>query len=475
MGCAVGVFAVISFTITGRACAASAAKPIQIGSRLELFVDHFLIDQMKGTALQLNRPTAKNVAIAFDKPWEGNVCAYVTVFKDGDKCRAYYRGMNYDPKAKKSGAEKVCYAESADGITWTKPELNLFEYEGSKANNIVWQDGGCHNFAPFKDPNPACAPDGRYKALGGIKGGLAAFKSADGIHWSYVQKTPVITKGAFDSQNLAFWDTVRGRYVDFHRGFQKGVRDIMTCTSKDFVHWTDPKWLDYGDAKPEHLYTNAITAYYRAPHIFMGFPKRFRPSRRKSGHQHSGVSDGVFMTSRDGLHFHRWQEAFVRPGLQDSRWENRNNMTSWGILETRSDIPGTPNELSIYTTEGYYVGPEYLRRHTVRIDGFVSVHADYAVGEMITKPLVFEGKHLVMNYSTSAAGSVRVEIQDAPGKPIAGYTLADSPEIYGDAIAEAVRWKGGDDVGKLAGSPVRLRFVMKDADLYSIRFAPKRP
>ena len=75
-----------------------------------------------------------------------------------------------------------------------------------------------------------------------------------------------------------------------------------------------------------------------------------------------------------------------------------------------------------------------------------------------------------MNYSTSAAGSVRVEIQDADGKPIPGYALDDCPEIYGDALAEVVRWKGGDDVGKLAGKPVRLRFVLKDADLYSIRF-----
>jgi hypothetical protein len=88
---------------------------------------------------------------------------------------------------------------------------------------------------------------------------------------------------------------------------------------------------------------------------------------------------------------------------------------------------------------------------------------------------VFEGNHLVINTSTSAAGSVRVEIQDAAGKPISGYALSDCPEIYGDEIAEVVAWKGGDDVGTLAGRPVRLRFVMRDADLYSIRFDPVRP
>ena len=90
----------------------------------------------------------------------------------------------------------------------------------------------------------------------------------------------------------------------------------MTCTSTDFRHWTKPQLLDFGDAPLEHLYTNAVTPYYRAPHIYMGFPKRFVPDRRMAGNMAGGVSDGVYMTSRDGLHFKRWGEAFVRPGPQ---------------------------------------------------------------------------------------------------------------------------------------------------------------
>ncbi len=450
--------------------AQSDVSPITIGSRLELFVDDFLIDGMKGLELRLHSPTFKDAALAFDKPWEGNVCCYVTVFKDGDRYRMYYRGMNYDRATKRSGEEKVCYAESPDGIRWTKPELNLFEYKGSKANNIVWSGSACHNFSPFKDANPSCSPEAQYKALGGERGGLLAFKSPDGIHWSLLQDKQVITKGAFDSQNIGFWDTVRGRYVEFHRDGNKGVRDIRTSTSADFIHWTDPVFLDFGKTSAEHLYTNAIIAYPRAPHVFMGFPKRFLPDRTKIAHQLDGLSDGVFMTSRDGLHFRRWQEAFLRPGLQKERWINRNNMIAWGVVETRSDIAGTPNELSLYSTENYYYGPEFLRRHTIRLDGFVSVNAPYGGGELITKPLIFEGKHLVMNYSTSAAGSVRVEIQDAEGKPISGYTLTDCPETYGDSVDQVVSWKAGNDVGSLAGKPVRLRFALKDADLYSIRF-----
>ena len=90
---------------------------------------------------------------------------------------------------------------------------------------------------------------------------------------------------------------------------------------------------------------------------------------------------------------------------------------------------------------------------------------------MFTKPLTFSGRRLTINFATSAAGSVRVELQTAAGKPLDGFALGDCPEIIGDRIEHAVRWAGGADVGAWAGQPVRLRFVMKDADLYSLRFS----
>jgi hypothetical protein len=276
---------------------------------------------------------------------------------------------------------------------------------------------------------------------------------------------------AFDSLNTAFWDAVRGRYVEFHRDFRDGLRDIRTSTSADFLHWTDPVWLEYPGAAKEHLYTNAIVPYCRAPHIFFGFPKRFEPSRRLVPGVEAGVSDGLFMTSRDGRVFHRWGEALIRPGLQIERWTDRNNMTAWGILVTRSDIPAAPDELSVYSTENFgQVGSCRLRRFTARLDGFVSLHADGRGGEMLTHPLTFAGKSLAINFSTSAAGSVRVEIEDQGGKPMPDFSLDDCPETFGDQIDRVVVWRQGGDLSKLAGRPVRLRFVMKDADLYAIRF-----
>ena len=89
---------------------------------------------------------------------------------------------------------------------------------------------------------------------------------------------------------------------------------------------------------------------------------------------------------------------------------------------------------------------------------------------MTTKPLVFSGKELILNFSTSAAGSIRVEIQNANGEHIEGFALADCPDIFGDAIERVVSWGTGSDVSQLAGKPVRLRFMLKDSDLYSLRF-----
>jgi len=448
-----------------------------IGSRREPFVDDWLIDRIRGVELRLHQPTPRNVILRFNKAWEGSTCCYTTAFRDGEVVRLYYRGSDFDPKAGRIRRQVYCYAESKDGIRWKRPDLGLHASDGSKKNNIVWTGEGSHNFAPFKDANPDCKPSERYKALGGSRkrGGLFAFKSKDGIHWDYLRKRPVITEGKFDSQNLAFWDAARGRYADFHRhsgGPEPDAprrRNIMTCESQDFLHWTEPQWVDFGDAPVEHLYTNAVTPFPGCEHILVGFPKRFVPNRKRNEEDKGGVSDGVFMSSRDGLHWKRWTEAFIRPGLLRDAWFNRNNMPGWGLVLTKADRGDEP-ELSMYVTEGYYTPRCRLRRYTLRQDGFVSVHAGGSRGEFVTHPLKFEGARLTMNFATSAAGSVRVEIRGKDNKPLPGYGLRDCPPIYGDSLNEQVSWKDGGDVSKLAGKPVRLRFVLEDADLYAVQF-----
>ena len=268
----------------------------------------------------------------------------------------------------------------------------------------------------------------------------------------------MITDGDFDSQNLAFWDSVRGLYVDYHRKFIDGVRDIMMSTSSDFLHWSQPGRLNYTGAEREHLYTNAIRPYDRAPHILLGFPTRYLPDSQQVA--------PTLMTSRDGLNFRRWPEVLIPLDAPADRDGNRSNYMTYGLLQ----LPDSDRELSVYATEAYYTGPDSrVRRFVYRVDGFVSLHAGEEGGAVTTKPLTFEGNRLVVNFA-AAGGQLKVELQDAEGDPIDGFTLDDCRPIEGDQIAAAVEWSGDGKLADLAGKPIRLHLEVRDGDLYSFRF-----
>ncbi len=500
--------------------AADTPSAIAIGSRRELLVDDVLFDRLAGKAqLQLHHPVPREVVLKTDAPWEGNACGYPSVFQDGSVYRMYYHGGHYrhGGAANEQRPEHpwvLCYAESDDGIHWRRPELGLCDFEGSKKNNIVLipetaaaiQGDPAHT-SVFKDLNPNCPADSRYKCvIVGKPHGLYLLVSADGIHFRVAGDKPVITQGAFDSENLAFWDSCRGEYRAYWRIFTEGVangtewrpsgiRAIRTATSKDLLNWTEPVDVRYVDSPPQQLYTNQIQPYYRAPHIFMGFPMRYterswsdsmtqlpgleaRVARYKAAPRYgTAVTDGLFMTSRDGTLFRRWNEAFLRPGpRQQGSWVYGDNLIFWGMVETASSPSDAPNELSLFATEDYWQGNAVsFRRMTMRLDGFVSLAASAEGGELVTRPLVFEGGNLTLNASTSGAGHIRVEIQDAAGKPLPGYGLSDCEEIFGDDVARVVRWRKSGDVRPLAGAPVRLHFQLNDADLYAFQFVPYAP
>ena len=417
----------------------------------------------------------------------------------------YYRGgsIKVNDGKLKIGPEAICYAESRDGIHFEKPVLGLFEHNGSKENNICWNGVGVHNFAPFLDTSPDCPAESRFKALGGLhnEGCLFAFKSPDGIHWSLLRKEPVVTEGAFDSQNLAFWDAAAGKYRAYFRTFTGGVttkekwapsgfRAVRTASSRDFLSWHDKADLTYKDSPVEHLYTNQIGPYARAPHILIGFPARYvergwSPSmrnlpqlkqreQRSASHLRYGasLSEGLLMASRDGVHFERWNEAFLRPGAErPGTWLYGHQFIAWNTAETKSNLPGAANELSLYATEGEWNDDAHLiRRYTLRLDGFVSVNAGWKGGEMLTKPMVFDGSQLELNFSSSAVGMIRVEIQLTDGTAIPGFRLEDCHEIFGDSVDRTVSWEGSPNLRELAGRAIRLRIRITDADLYSYRF-----
>jgi hypothetical protein len=500
------------FTVPTQLPAAGTTEAVDIGSRRELFIDAYLIDKIQGARQRLHHPVPREIAIVHDAPWEGTGSGYHSIFHDGEKYRMYYKAWHLEVEQGKLNTKRhplyCCYAESDDGIRWRKPELGLYEFNGSKKNNIIMIPGPVGSVkvdpghpAVFKDENPAAKPDAQYKAIF-RSSGLLPYKSPDGFRWSPMTEQSILQGlGAFDSQNLAFWDPSIRKYRAYWRIFTSGTttdknwkpagyRAIRTAVSDDMLNWTQVKDITYTDSPVEHLYTNQIKSYLRASHLLIGFPTRYidrkwaestkslpdleqRRLRSSSSERYgTAITEGLLMVSRDGLHFKRWNEAFLRPGIQrPGTWQYGAQYIGWHLVETPSSLPGAPNELSLYATESYWHGKgSALRRYTLRLDGFVSINAPMKGGELVTKPIRFAGDRLEMNLATSAAGSIRVEIQDADGNPIPGYELANCQEQFGDTLNLTVKWNKGNSLGDLAGQAVRLRFEIKDADLYSFQF-----
>jgi hypothetical protein len=460
-------------------------EPIRIESRRELFVDEMLIDRFADDArLKMHSPVRREVVFQVEGALENGASGVYSVLVEHEgHYLLYYRG-NY-PTGKSNGdssqEQTANVAISDDGIHFERPSHGIFDFNDGGQNNVVWQGIQGHNFIPFIDRNPDADADKRFKAVGGTgKNNLYALYSPDGIHWRLAREEPLEIPGDFDSANVPFWDAELGKYRLFSRYYEEASgRSIQSCTSEDFIHWTDPVPHQYEEDAPlEQFYTNATTPVPGAEHILVSFPMRYVAERTTPVDDISemeypgtgqpgmaGMTDAIMMSSRDGVHWKRpFPEAWLRAGLDERNWTHRNTCPAVGILPLRDD------EWSMYVSEHYGWPDNRLRRVSVRPWGFASIHAGYHGGEVVTKPVTFTGGELRLNFSTSAVGSVRVEIQNADGQPIEGYTLEDMDPVYGDALDQIFAWNGNTDVSKLADQPVRLRFKLKDADVYSMRF-----
>ncbi|MBR0143508.1 MAG: hypothetical protein IJM21_04970 [Clostridia bacterium] len=488
---------------------------IEIGSRKECLFDAALLDPSQtGASFRLHSPEYRGPVMVHDAPWEGNGCDYHNFFFDPDwkgvhgDCpsgtfRMYYLGWwmpNGDPSCTPGTGIHVCYAESADGLSWEKPSLGLAVFKGSRENNMLFgpeEPNSFDNFMVFRDTRPGCPEDERYKAVASWNGGeagrknvLRAYYSADGLSF---RLGPVLTEdGFFDSLNVCFYDEEAGLYRLYFRGFHlipgddlnAGVRDIRTMESPDFVHWTEPALLDFRGGPDYALYTNCVQPCPGAPHLLLGFPTRYveRPSWTKTFDELTGaearkkrmtlhprygltVTDCVFMVSRDGRSFTRYEDAFIRPGPENGlNWIYGDAYPARGFFTSPSPVPGAPDELSILLFGHHWSnGPAVLERYGIRQDGFVSVHGPMEGARMTTLPFTYTGDELIVNFSTSARGGITFRLITEEGDFV-------SEETFGDALERRVRFPDDGTVARLSGKPLRLEAELRDADLYSIRF-----
>jgi hypothetical protein len=456
-----------------------AAEVIAIGSDRQLFLDDLLIDRMDGVEIRMHTPIAREVAFHFDRPWEGDVSWCPVVLKDEDRYRMWYRSESSGDENGNPPHFFTAYAESTDGILWDRPNLGLKTFEGSRENNICIDSDDMKNVAFFIDGRKGVPEQERYKAVGrwtkGKPSRIFGMVSGDGVNWRKVEDEALIVAPdedpQFDSPLSAFWDELTERYMLYIRGWnpsdgRQRIRAIRMTTSEDFIHWTPFEYIEIDNLKgwPYHLYTNSGHPYYRAPYYLM-FPKRLIPDRTfLQDWPYKGQSDVLLLASRDGLRYRQpAADAFLRPGLDRKNWHERS------IFIAPQVVPTSEGEMSMYSIQNYRTDSNHIRRLSMREDGFVSVYASNRGGALTTHPITFCGETLEVNYSTSGAGAIRVGLADEKGQAIEGFSSTDS-ELFGDEISRNVQWNGLSDVSALSGRPIRMRFELTEADLFSFRF-----
>jgi hypothetical protein len=464
---------------------AAPPAPIDVGDRKQLFIDEKFIAERDRVELKVN--PAQKLGLLRDqdgKPIQGHIAR---VLDDGKEARLYL------------GHEDVQILESDDGLHFRRTRQKL---PGGQFPMI------------FLDPHEK-DPAKRYKLFhlefsepfDPAKHGVYASYSADGVKFTKVGRVfPFFT----DNPTIVHWDGRVKKYVIYTRAFdynsenQRRIGRIETDDplkpwpyKKTDKHRAFPSLenipvvyeADKGDDPHSDVYYNAAGAYPWADDAYLMFPAHFRhfsPKRHsyivppvKGRWEDFGMLEVQLAVSRDGVKWSRpgRGEPYIEPGLADE-WDRWYAVAGPGLVRRGNYV------YQYYYSTGHLhdsaiLRPEYAKSAKQvggvgvvkqRLDGFVSADADYKGGWLRTPPVVFRGSRLRLNVDTGSAGTAFVELQDADGKPLPGFTLAECEEVAGNFIDQAVYWKGKSDVSSLAGRPVRILIKLKRAKLYAFQF-----
>ena len=464
---------------------------MNIGNRLEVFWDDSIIDRENTGATQImHHPVRRECVITLDGPDACHPSPYSCLVKYNGVYMFYIAGNK----------TMFCY-QSKDGINWEAPDYDIDDRRGSLGggknsifssdeNSPYYDATGFDGFKVMVDTNPDCHESERFKAVANkIEHYLTYYTSPDGIHWT--RRYEFDFTAGFDSQNTLLYDEEEKKYRIYFRDFHpapdpketRWYRDIRMVESTDLKKWSAKKLLQYNDYIDWQLYTNGIIKYYRAPHVYVGFPVRYierigwsdnyeelcgvESRRKRNGRHATALTDTLFMTSRDGVDWFRYPNAYITPGPEyESNWEYGSCYVCDGIAETPSHHPGCDNEISLYIPENRWCeDPVKIYRHTVRLDGFVSLYGPWYGTVIYTKPFIYDGDELYINFATSAYGYVNVQI-----KALDTGESISTDEIFGDSTGRHVRFKGGKTPALLKGRPVIMKMDVKDAHIYSFKF-----
>jgi len=500
--------------------------PIDVGSRKQLFIDHRFIESSEGVALKPHPAVKADLVLEPASPDERYTMWISSVVEADGRYHMYYTSR-FEGTAQNGDTSiytAMRLAISEDGRCWRRMRVRRFDIGQGTLNNIVmvgawgtvfvdpsategyrfWLLGHLVNNpywaeTRFVPPKPADPAERRNK--------LYLCRSKDGIHWETV-KEPVFPFSG-DTRNQALFDPRIGKYVCYLRARPggHGSRAVARGQSDHLLGpWPftpDPAldrrppsqrgWLmtelplvmqaDESDPPLFGIYTPNVNIYPWAADADIAFPDEYR---RRDGLNSYGrdergkpanegpVAPGLSV-SRDGTNWHRFHTSYVPLG--------RIGQIDGGTIYMGVGMIRQDDEIWQYCTVSPHTHHGYglslpgtdggIRRVVQRLDGFVSVDADHEGGTFRTPLLVFRGDRLELNVDGGVRGEVWVEIQDAHGQPIPGYTMDDAVSVDLNGVREEVWWKQGPDVSELAGQAVRLVFRLRSASLYAFQFVPK--
>ena len=485
-------------------------KAVHIEKGMFPFWDEYLTDTRHTDAwLSVNRPDRAGNVFRADMPWEGNNSCSFAVLRDGGRYLMYYEGRDW-PETHQTF---ICLAVSGDGLNWTRPDLGIVEFNGSKNNNIIFDEQAAGVFAMIDD-NPACPAGERFKFFTGRhydcdeghRIALRCFVSGDGVRFRFSHEliTPEYIRNMYDSVNTVYWDRNDRKYYCFFRTLhfkptntdkqfeESYARAVYVMESEDCVHWSEGKPLDYMGSDDYQIYSNCVTPYICDDRYYIGFPTRYnerfawdasferltakemrlkrmmKDGKIDDGMKRQGlaVTDCLFMSSRDKKRWFRFDEAALTPGPEDGyNWEYGDCYPAIGMIETPGRFSPEP-ELSLLCESHHWTDvPVELIRYVYRKDGFASYKAGYKPRTMRTRPFTFDGDTLSLNFRTSARGYVTVSFLDEYGNAIEGYV---SCPHFGDTADRIIDFD--KPLSELRGKEVSLNFTMSDAEIYSMTF-----
>ena len=502
-----------------------------VGDRTVTFLDNVAVDSVQDVTRRWHKPERKldEPVLKKDRPWEH--VPYFTysnyaVLRDPEdglfKC--WYEDFEFLPgrfRVSHVGHHsRQLYAESEDGIHWRKPELDVVSVDGQRTNIVLGSSeyGEVHSATVVVDPHPARRED-RFRTLfshmwedeAGDYNRIEAARSPDGIHWTIYDTPPTfgLSGSQLNDVSMLFYDEDAREFVQNTRHFLQWAscinlrnphtesflgpmepnrplaynqRRVWQTRSHDFLHWSEPVLVAAADEED-----NLDESYYGMAQFKVGTLHLATVGILKAVDNEMDVQ---LLTSRDGL---RWKpsdnrQPFLAP-RGNGHWDAYMVALSSPPIEVGDELyfyhGGTSAHHDWWLCDGedmelppsdqlenvaFGLGLAVLRK-----DGYAGLFANrYREGILVTQPLISLGTKLEINARCAPGGSVRVEVADRYDDVIAPCSRDACDPFTGDSVSHTVTWNG--DPAVPAGKTERLywrklRFFLKDAELFSCRFA----